>query len=50
MRIRQVVRRHVVINHQIHTIQVMHVAIVVRGAVMQIIIRMEVHVRHVQEV
>jgi len=47
MRIHHVVRQHVQINHQIHTIQVMQVVIAVDGHVMHHTIRVEVHVHHV---
>ena len=40
--------QHVVINHRIHIIQVMHVVMHVVGRVMHDIIKMEAHVQHVE--
>ena len=48
MRIHHVVRQHVQISHQIHTIQVMQVVIAVDGHVIVDIIRMEANVQHVE--
>ena len=42
MQTHHVVRQHVQINHQIHTIQVMHQVIVVSGYVMIDIQRVEI--------
>ena len=44
----QVVVVHVRINHRIHIIQVMEMEMLVDGHVMRDIIRMEIHVQHVQ--